>query len=74
MIKNIKFVIYIILALIFSFCSNTDKLKENKTNPEATILEKEKQSKQDSLENLKKEIQLLKKKKDSIINKSKGIL
>ena len=71
--KKLNLFIYLILLLLFSFCSNTEKLKSKKTNPnsEATILEKEKQLRQDSLENLRKEIQLLKKKKEALINANK---
>ena len=64
------------LSFFLISCSNNEKLKSNKTSKasETTILEKQKQIKKDSLENLKKEILLLKKKKDSIMSKNKEIL
>ena len=69
--KKLKVFICLIFLPLFSSCSNVEKLKDNKTNTETTTLEKVKQAKQDSLENLKKEIRLLKKKRDSLSSKSK---
>ncbi len=64
---------YLILIFLISSCSNTEKIKDNKIEnlSEAASLEKSKQSKKDSLENLKNEIIFLKKKRDSIISANK---
>jgi hypothetical protein len=74
--KNIKLIAYISLTILISFCSNNKKLENNKAKKvsETIVLEKQKHIQKDSLENLKKEILQLKKKKDSIMNKNKGIL
>ncbi len=68
-----KLFTYLIFIILISSCSNTEKIKDNKIEnlPEAASLEKSKQRKKDSLENLKNEIIFLKKKRDSIISANK---